>query len=191
MEAAELTILHLGDHLLVEHAPRLLVQRAVDGDNITNLQHLLQAVHTSASNLLLNLGCQRLVIKVQQLLALECLQSPQHTLTNTSHSNSSNDLVLEIILVLCDGSDVPVTVLDLFVGGHKVADESQDGHDDVLSDGDDVGTSHFGDGDTAIGLVGDVKVDVVGSDTCGHGDLELLCLSETFSGEVTGVEAGI
>lgn len=186
----KLTILHLGDQLLVEHAPGLLMQRAVDGNNITNLQHLLQAIHTPTSNLLLNLRLQRLVVKVQQLLAIKRLQSAQHTLTDTSNSNGTDDLVLEVVLVLGYGSDVPVTSFDLLVGGDEVADKGEDGHDDVLGDGDDVGASHFGDGDTAVGLVGNVKVDVVGTDTCCYGDLELLGFGETLGGEVTGVEAG-
>jgi len=186
----ELTILHLGDQLLVEHASSLLVQRAVDGDNVTDLEHLLQTVHTPAANLLLNLGLQRLVVKVQQLLAIKRLQSAQHTLTDTPNGNGTDDLVLEIVLVLGDGGNIPIAPCDLFVGGDEVADEGEDGHDDVLGDGDDIGASDFGDGDTAIGLVGDVKVDVVGTDTCCYGNLELLGFGETLGGEVTGVEAG-
>lgn len=50
------TWLHLGDELFVEQTASLLVQRAVDGNNIALRQHLLQTVHSSAANLLLNLG---------------------------------------------------------------------------------------------------------------------------------------
>jgi len=63
------------------------------------------------------------------------------------------------------------------VRGDEVADEGEDGHDDVLSDGDDVGTSDLGDGDTAVGLVGGVKVDVVRTNTGSDGNLEVLGLS--------------
>lgn len=59
----------------------------------------------------------------------------------------------------------------------------------MLGDGDDVGAGHFGDGDTAVGGVGRVQVDVVRADTGGDGDLELLGLGETLRSEVTGVEA--
>jgi hypothetical protein len=75
------------------------------------------------------------------------------------------------------------------VCGDKVADEGEDGHDDVLSDGDDVGAGDLSDGDAAIGLVGRVKVDVVGADTRGYGELELLCLRQALSCEVAGVES--
>jgi hypothetical protein len=59
----------------------------------------------------------------------------------------------------------------------------------VLSDGDDVGAGDLSNGNTAVGGVGGVKVDVVGTNTGSDGELELLGLGETLSGEVTGVEA--
>jgi hypothetical protein len=59
----------------------------------------------------------------------------------------------------------------------------------VLGDGDDVGAGDLGNGDTAIGLVGGVEVDVVGADTSSDGDLEVLGLGEALSSKVTGVEA--
>ena len=58
----------------------------------------------------------------------------------------------------------------------------------MFGDGDNIGASYFGDGDTAIGFVGGVKVDMVGSDTCCDGNLELLCFGETFRSEVSWVE---
>jgi hypothetical protein len=60
----------------------------------------------------------------------------------------------------------------------------------MLSDGDDVGASHFGDGYTAIGLVGGVEVDMVGANAGCDCDLEILGLCETLSCEVAGMEAG-
>jgi hypothetical protein len=59
----------------------------------------------------------------------------------------------------------------------------------VLSDGDDVGAGDLGNGDTAIGGVGSVQVNVIGTNTGSDGKLELLGLSQTLSSEVTGVEA--
>lgn len=182
------TLLHLAEELLVEETLGLLVERAVDGDNVTLSQHLLEVLDTSAANLLLLLGAQGLVIKVEELLALEGLETAEDTLTDTADSDGTDNLVLEIILLLGNTSDVPVTVEDLLVGGDKVADEDEDGHDDVLSDGDDVGASDLSDGDAAVGLVGSVQVDVVRADTSSDGNLELLGLGEALSGKITGVE---
>ena len=59
----------------------------------------------------------------------------------------------------------------------------------MLGDGDDVGARHLGDSDTAVGLVGRVEVDVVGADTGGDGELELLGLGKTLGSQIAGVEA--
>jgi hypothetical protein len=58
----------------------------------------------------------------------------------------------------------------------------------VLGDGDHIGACYFSDGDTAVGLVGCVEVNVVGTDSSGDGDLELLGLCKTLGGKVAGVE---
>jgi hypothetical protein len=58
----------------------------------------------------------------------------------------------------------------------------------VLGDGDDVGASNFSDGDTTVGLVRGIEVDVVGSDTSSDGELQVLSLGQALCGEVTGVE---
>jgi hypothetical protein len=59
----------------------------------------------------------------------------------------------------------------------------------VFSDGNNVGASNFGNGDTSIGLVGSVQVDVIRSNTSSDGNLELLGLGKTLSVEVAWVEA--
>lgn len=133
-----LTLLHLRDQCLVKQASCLFVQRAVDGHNITLLQHLLQSVAPPAANLLLYLRLERLVVKVQQFLAVKGLQSPQDTLSDTTNSHGSDDLVLKVVLVLGNSSDVPLAAFNLLVSGDEVSDESEDGHDNVLGDGDDV-----------------------------------------------------
>lgn len=185
------TLLHLADQVLVEQATSLLVQRAVDGDNVTLGQHLLQIVNTPAANLGLLLGRQGLVVVVEELLAVKGLETAQDTLADTADSDGTDNLALEIELVLGSGSDIPLASLDLLVGGHKVAHEGEDGHDDVLSDGDDVGAGHLGDGDSTVGLVGGVEVDMVGTNTGSNGNLQLLGLGKTLSSQVAGVEATV
>lgn len=165
------------------------MERAVDGDDITLGKHLLEVLDTPATNLGLLLSRQGLVVVVEELLAVERLETAQDTLTDTADSDGTNNLALEIKLVLGGGGDVPFTSLDLLVGGDEVTDEGEDGHDDVLSDGDDVGASHLGDGDTTVGLVGGIEVDVVGTNTGGDGNLQVLGLGETLSSQVTRVEA--
>jgi hypothetical protein len=181
--------LHLGNQFLVEQTLGLLVKRAVDGHDITLRHQLLEGVNPAGANLLLDLRLEWLVVVVEELLAVEGLETAQNTLTDTANGNGTDNLVLEVKLVLGDGGNIPVTVTDLVVGRDEVADKGQDGHDNVLSNGDDVGAGNFGNGDTAIGLVGGVEVDVVGTDTSGDGDLEVLGLGQTLGSQVSRVEA--
>ncbi|KAI7506170.1 Formate [Hortaea werneckii] len=161
----------------------LLVERAVDGDNVTLGEHLLKVLDTPAADFLLDLWGEGLVVEVQKLLAVEGLQTAQDTLTDTANGDGTDGLALEVVLVLGDLSDVPVASCNLLVSRHEVADEGQDGHNDVLSDRDDVGASDLSDGDTAVDLVGDVQVDVVRTNTSGDGKLEVLGLPETLLGQ--------
>lgn len=62
------------------------------------------------------------------------------------------------------------------MGGDKVADEDEDGHDDVLRNGNNIGAGDLRNGDTAVGLVGGIKVDMIGANTSSDGDLEVLGL---------------
>lgn len=190
-QAAKRTRLHLADEVLVEETAGLLVERAVDGDNVTLCKHLLEVLDATATNLLLLLRAERLVVKVEELLAVEGLQTAEDTLADTANGNGTDNLALKVELVLGGLGDVPVTTGDLLTGGTEVADESEDGHDDVLGNGDDVGASDLGDGDAAVGLVGLVQVDVVRTNTGGDSDLEVLALLQAVGGEVTGVEAGL
>lgn len=184
-----LTLLHLADELLVEETLCLLVQGAVDGDNVASRDELLKGINPLGTNLRLRLRGQRLVVIVQQLLAVKRLQATQDTLADAADGDGTDDLVLEVVLLLGGGGDVPLAALNLLVGGDKVADEDEDGHDDVLGHGDDVAARHLGDGDAPVCSVGGVEVDVVGADAGRYGDLELLGLGEAFGCEVAWVEA--
>lgn len=185
----ERTFLHLADQVLVEHALRLLVQRAIDGHNITLPQHLLQSVHPPAPDLLLYFGLEWLVIEVQQLLAFKRLQSSQDPLADPAYGNGTDDLVLEIVLALGHASDVPAPVCDLLVRGYEITDQDEDGHDGVFCHRDHIRASDFDDGDTAIGLVGSVEIDMVRTDAGSDGELEFFGLGQALGGQVARVES--
>lgn len=69
---------------------------------------------------------------------------------------------------------------------HEVPDEEKDVHHDVLSDRHDVGSGDFE--DLNLMLNSGVEVDVIGPDTSGNTDLEVLRLLEELSGKVAGME---
>jgi len=189
VKLGQLTLLHLRDQLLVEETSGLLMQRAVDGDYIALAQHLLKRFHASASDFFFDLGFERLVVKVQQFLAVERFESAQNTFTDTAHSHCANSLALEIKFVLRGRGNIPLSRLDLLVRGDEVADESEDGHDDVFCHGDNVGAGDFRDGNSSIGIVGCVEVDVVRADSSCYGELEFLGFLESLRSEVTWMES--
>lgn len=164
------------------------MQRAVDSDNITLRHHVFQIVNAAASDLLLRLRTQTLVVIVEQLLAVKRLQTTENALANTATANGANHFVFQVVLVLGHGGNVPVTAGNLLVRGDEVADQHEDGHQDVFGDRDDVAARHLGDGDTAVGLVGSIEVDVVGPDARSNRQLEVLCLGQTLSVEVSWME---
>lgn len=56
----------------------------------------------------------------------------------------------------------------------KIPNEQKDRHDDMLRDGNDVRAGHFQDLNSPFGS--GIQVYMVGSYTCRHTDLEVLCL---------------
>lgn len=141
------------------------MEGAVDCDNIALCQHLFEVFNTTAANLLLYFGFEWLVVVVEQFLAVEWLQSAEDTLANSADGNGSDDLSFKIVFILSHSGHVPLARRDLLVCGDKVTDESEDGHDDVFSDRDDVAAGHFRDGDTVVGHVGGIQVDMIRSYT--------------------------
>lgn len=75
------------------------------------------------------------------------------------------------------------------MGGNEIADQDQDGHDDVLGNGHDVAASDLGHGDAAVCLVGGIEVDVIRADTGRDGKLEILGLGQTLCCQIARVEA--
>lgn len=53
----------------------------------------------------------------------------------------------------------------------------------------DIRASHFSNGDTAVGLVCGIEVNVIRSNAGGDCEFELLSFSEPFGSEVAGMEA--
>jgi hypothetical protein len=63
-----------------------------------------------------------------------------------------------------------------FVGRNKVPDEKEDGHDDVLSNGDDIGTGDFQNLDAVV--ESGVEVNVVRANASCDTELQVLGLHE-------------
>jgi hypothetical protein len=124
------TLLHLGDEFLVEQTLGALVKGAIDGDNVALGEHVLEFLNSAATDFLLGLSVEGLVVKVEELLGVKGHETSQDTFADSTDSDGSDDLAFEIERVLGNGGNVPVPSGHLFVGGDKVADESKHGKDD-------------------------------------------------------------
>ena len=74
------------------------------------------------------------------------------------------------------------------MSGNEVTDECQDCHNHVLSNGNDVRPCDFGHGDTTVGLVGGIEVDMIRSNTRSYSNLQLFGLGKTFGVQIPGME---
>ena len=59
----------------------------------------------------------------------------------------------------------------------------------MFSDRDNVRAGDFSNGDTAIGLVGSVEINMIRSNTSSDGNLKLFCFRKTLSSQITRMEA--
>ena len=130
---------------------------------------------------------ERGVVVVEELLAVEWLQALEDTEADAASTDGTDDLALEVERVARNLGHLPVAALDHLVRGDEVADEQEDAHHDVLRDGDDVRAGHLEDLDAL--LDSGVEVDVVGADTGGDTDLQVLRLNMARSVEV--IEHGL
>ena len=165
------------------------MQWTVDCNHIALGQHLLQSVHPSATDFLLDLRLEWLVIEIQQFLAVERLQSPQDTLANATYGNSPNNFTLQIELVLGSVCNVPISSLDLLMRRNEVADKDQNSHNNVLGNRNHVGACNFRNSDATVGLVGGIEVNMVRANAGSYGELQFLSLCKTLGSKITRVEA--
>ena len=117
---------------------------------------------------------ERGVVVVEELLAVEWLQALEDTEADAASTDGTDDLALEVERVARDVRDLPLATLDHLVCGHEVAHEQEHAHDDVLGDRGHVRAGDLEDLDAL--LDSSVEIDVVGTDTRGDANLQVLGL---------------
>lgn len=131
-------LLHVSQRLLVDQAARSLVQGRIDCEHVKLTEELLEVLDATSADLLRGLGGKLGVVVIEELLAVERLEALQHAEADATGTERTNDLALEIVRGLGDSRNFPSAGDDLLVRRDKVADQDEDGHDDVLGDGDNV-----------------------------------------------------
>jgi hypothetical protein len=188
-------LLEVLEQVRVHEPARALVQGAVDRDDVALRDKVLaegrsvfsadpfpnevgrahlEVVDAARVDLLRGVLGQRVVVVVQQLLAVERHEALEHAEADAARAERADDLALEVERVARDLGDLPVAALDHLVRGHEVADEEEDRHDDVLRDGDDVRARHLHHLD--VPLHRRIEVDVVRADTGSDAHLQVLRL---------------
>lgn len=183
------TLLHALDRVGIDEVLGALVEGAVDSNDVTLREEVLEVRHAACVDLLGCIGRQVLVVKVEELLAVEGHETLQNSVTNSASANGTDNLALEIVSITGNGRDLPAAIAaehDLLVAHVVIADENEDGHDDVLGNRDDVGARDLSNSDLA--LVGRVEVNVVRTNTGSDAELEVLGGCNHLAREVTGVE---
>ena len=130
---------------------RVLVGATYNGNDIARLDELIQGIDSSGFDGLCGICASQqrdgaaltswdvVVVEPQELLAVKALESLKNTVTDSPAADSAYDLAFEVKGVSRHGGDVPVSSFDHLVSRDLVANEGEDGHDDVLGD-----TGHIG-----------------------------------------------
>lgn len=126
------------------------------------------------------------VVVVDELLRPEGQHTLENAVSNTSSTNGTDNLALEIERVSSDLRDLPVTASRHLVSGNEVPDQQQHVHDDMFSDRGNIGSGDLEDLD--LSFDGGLEVDVVRANTGGDANFKVLGLLEEVGGEVSGVE---
>lgn len=200
-------LLEVREQLGVDEVASSVVERGVDGNDVALGNEVLQVFDTTSTDGLGSSFRESGVVVVNELLGAEGQHTLENAVANTASTDGTDDLSPGNVSICCSQKDeatayfalqiecisgdfrhLPVTTCGHLVSGDEVSDEEQHVHDDVLGDGGNVGSGDLEDLDLAVD--GGFQVNMVGADTSGDADLEVLGPLEEVGGEVSGMEGG-
>ena len=106
------TLLEVQKQVLVDQPASALVEGRVDGDDVALGYELLEVFDAARTEGRLGRGGERVVVIVQELLAVERLQTLQYALANAAGTDGADNLALKVICVAGDLRDIPVAALN-------------------------------------------------------------------------------
>ena len=173
--------LHLGEQLVVEEVLRFRMKRRIDRHNVTDLDHVLDIRMPGEVEFLLDRLRQPVPIVVMQM-HVEGLEPAKHGEADAAGGDRADVHALDIIGARDAVGDVPAALHHPLVGGNVVPHEPEDHHHDVFGDADRIAVGDLGDRDPAVDR--GLKVDVVGADAGGDGELQLLGLGDPIGRQI-------
>jgi len=120
---------------------------------------------------------------------MEGRKTAQDSFPDTASPNSTYNLVLDIVVILGHLSNIPSSLPDHVMSWDEVLHQDEHSHDNVLRYGDNIAAGDFSDGNTSIGLVSSVQINMIGSNASGDRKSEILGSGQTLGGKVSGVES--
>jgi hypothetical protein len=180
------SLLEVLEKFSVDESTGTFVEGAVDSDDIALRDELLEVNDAASVDGLGGSFRERSIVVVEEFFAVKWSQTLKDTVTDTASTDGTDNLALQVKGVASDVRDLPVTTFDHLVGRNKVPDEEEDGHDNVLSNGHDIGAGDFQNLDFV--LDSGVEVNVVRADTSCDTELQVLGLLDQVSCEVPRVE---
>ena len=96
----------------IDEVSGTLVQRGIDGDDITLRDEILEIFYSGSIDCLLSLRGKTVVIVVKKALGVEGLQTLKHTVANSASADGTDYLALKVERIASDVGDLPITALD-------------------------------------------------------------------------------
>src|SRR5580704_17486913 len=113
---------------------------------------------------------------------VEGFQSAQHGNANTAGGDSADMHALDVVGPCGAVGDVPTALHYPLMGRNVVPHESEDHHHHVFGDAYRIAVGHLGDRYTAVDR--GLKVDVIGADAGGDGELQLLRFGDALGRQI-------
>ena len=177
--------LHLRDQGIVEHALGFGMERAVDRDDVADLDQRLDVRMKRDVQFLLDRVRQPVPVRVVKF-HVERFEPAQSSRANATRCHGADVHAFEVVGTFDAVGDVPAAVDDPLMRRDVVAHQREDHHHDMFRHADAVRVSHLRHGDAPGHR--SLQVGVIRADTGRDDQLELRRLLEPFGRHVGGPE---
>ena len=166
--------LHLGNHSVVEEMLGLRMQRTIDGDDIADLDHVLDVWMPGQIEFFFHRLRQPVAVIIVQM-HIEGFQAFQHGKANAAGGDRADMHAFDVIGTLDAIGDVPAALHHPLIGRNVIANERQDHHDHVLGNADRIAVGDFGDSNLVVHRR--LKIGVIGTNAGGDNKLQFGALA--------------
>ena len=143
------------------------MKRGIDGDRVTQRNHIGRGLVEGQSKLFFDLLRQTMPIGIVEM-HVERLQSAKHGKANPPGCDRTHMHSLDVVRAGHAVGDIPTALYDPLIGRNVVPHQAEDHHHHVLGDADRIAIGNLGHGNAALDRR--LEIDVVRSDAGGDGE---------------------